>query len=118
MSEYTRVIAQSIRQIVDNDETVINAVNEAVIDRIRTGSGYAGGTTADDYRDLLDRGEVTDNILDVVRDTIVDHVEQDIESGFAHTLLLDLMDLGDRAIWTDIADAYVPTLDDYTAAID
>lgn len=115
LSEYQHIIARTIYALVDNEETVLAAVQDAVIDRIRYGSGYPD-MSAEDYQTMHRErpGEIADNLRDVVQEAILDKCEV---TGFADDLLRDLMDLGDRGIWTEVADTYVPTPADYAAAI-
>lgn len=115
LSEYQRIISHTIRGLVDNDSEVLDAVNDAVIDRIRYGSGYPD-LSARDYEDMHRErpDEIADNLRDVVQSAILDKCEV---VGFADELLRDLMDLGDRGIWHDIADSYVPVPADYADAI-
>lgn len=115
MNEYQRIISHTIRGLVDNEPDVLDAVNLAVIDRIRYGSGYPD-MSARDYEDMHRErpDEIADNLRDVVQEAILDKCEA---VGFADALLRDLMDLGDRGIWHDIADSYVPTPADYADAI-
>jgi urease gamma subunit len=115
LSEYQRIISHSIRGLVDNEEEVLAAVTEAVIDRIRYGSGYPE-VNAETYQIMWRErpDEIADNLRDAIQDAILDKCEA---TGFADELLRDLMDLGSRAIWADIADTYVPTPEDYADAI-
>lgn len=119
-ANYAASMSQSIRQIVDNEEAVLTAVREAVTERIRTGSGFPDATP-DEYAGMLAHDgarEVARNVCDVVRDTIYDKAVKGLPAGLGLTLLTDLLDYGNVMIWEDVADAYVPSVQDYARAID
>jgi hypothetical protein len=116
-SEYRRIISQSIRQMVDQEQALLDEMQPKIIERIRYGSGYRD-LDAETYTQMhRERGiEIAQNIVDVVRDSIVEYATAETD-GFGDALLRDLMDLGDAGIWEDIADAYVPEPADYEAAL-
>lgn len=119
-ADYAASLAQSIRQIVDNEEHVLDAVREAVTERIRYGSGLADATP-DDYAGMLAHDgerEIARNVCDPVRETIYDTAVETLPEGFGRTLLTDLLDYGNVMVWEDVAASYVPSVADYARAID
>lgn len=114
-TDYTESMSQSIRVILDNDEYLRTRLAGAITDTLRYSSGYTD-MTVDDYRAVLARHEahalVHDTVLDVVRDELI----EPLPAGTSRDLLDNLLDLGCRALWEDITDAYLPTPEDYAAA--
>lgn len=119
-TDYRESLSQSIRQIVDNnDAAFLERLRARVTDRIRTGSGFPDATP-DEYAGVLAHDgarEVARNVCDVVRDTIYDEAVKGLPAGLGLTLLGDLLDYGNVALWEDIASAYVPSVQDYARAI-
>lgn len=116
-ADYRESLVHSILQIVENTESVHEEIREAVTERIRTDHGPA----AEDYwRAINHDGEhqIARDIMDVVRDTIYDHALAGLPASLGRTLLSDLLDYGNVAVWEKAAASYVPTVADYARATD
>lgn len=110
--------SQHIRQIVDNDEHTYDAVTDAVYDHLRDHLGYTG-MTAEEYRQESARGPIAYEIRWTVRDVIYDAavrsaaaqgVDMDSLTG---QLLGVTLDHSNASLWEDVAECYVPSVEDY-----
>jgi hypothetical protein len=115
-TDYTETISQIVRQIIDsNDADFYHRLKDAVIERLRHGSGYPD-MTSDEYRDLLARGEAPGAVHDVVSGAVTAATVDRLPAGLSRYLLGDLLNPGCRTLWEDIASAYLPDVAEYAAA--
>lgn len=114
MSEYNRIMSQTMRQMIDNDETVSAELAELVGAMIRDGLEPARTLDAETYGDYYENRnyELVSHVRDTVRDYVHDLMAE-LPAGFARDLALDLIDYGNAYMWEDVAGAYLPSVDDY-----
>lgn len=106
--------SHTIRAIIDSDEPRNALAIEACIDAILHGSGTGDQVElyTQAFRDHGDEYRLfTETAGIYVRDALLDDLAVH-EDGKSHPfwglLLRDLLDLGNRALWADIADSYMP----------
>lgn len=109
----TEQASYDIRVIVENDEAVNADIREAVFEHLRDNIGYTE-MTVEEYRQELGRDpmayQLSSTVRDIIYDAFMDGVDQQSLQGFALTSFLDY---GNVALWEDIAQAYVPSVEDY-----
>lgn len=116
---YEATMSQTIREVLDNDqganERLLSACSTAVLE----GSGYSNPADAAEAYDLAVSGKSGDyrEFVDAARVYVLEVIDELFpvnEPGLERLLLRSLLDTGNRNLWCDITDGYMPEHGDLT----